>query len=543
MLTSQSPIASGGFGASVSIYGDRALVGEATGAGAGPGHAYIYRRNGTTWALEATLATCDPNVNTAFGSSARLGADVAIVGAPWVSDSGTYETGAAYIFRRHGTDWIQEAKLVSPEPSFYGFFGGSVAIGDRYALVGAPQAPQTNATNASYAGQLFLFEHDPSRNPAWNGVRIAQGQSGNVNSNSSPSNLAWSVGMWGNVAVAGVPTETLNNMDPNNKGSLLVLMRCGTASSCSPALCTAGAASCEGDRATTCAADGQSFDSAGTDCGAAGGTCSAAACVTPACAAGQGTCTGAAASLCRDDGLGTLDLGMCAATDFCTVGPRGCSAPTCHTKLCAPGAAAVCDEESLGMCLADGTGLAAGATDCRATSQVCIAGACGAPLFQERFDDTSLASWTLTSGALLAVHPGAAHVGSSGLEIDNSNSGQITRTFPNLQPRTISFWLRGQATLIVNSATTYDIAIQSYGGQIVDRARHVLRTDTNKWHFIELRNIDWTQHTYDYYVDEQLLLSGATFNGSGNSVTNLMLANDGLTYYLLPAWLDDIVMK
>jgi len=328
MLTAPSPVASGFFGDAVSIYEDRALIGEP--ANGTPGRVHIYHRSGTTWTLEATLTTCDQTVNTAFGASASLGPDAAVVGAVNATVGGKAYAGAAYVFRRHGTDWIQEAKLTAPDFGLDNAFGASVAITDKYVLIGAPGAPEIRGASGPQgadAGQLYLFEHDPTRTPSWNAIRVAQGMFG---PKPSPSELGTSVAMWSNVAVAGLPTNCCTSATDNN-GSVLILTACRPGvSSCDGPLCTVGAAVCDGDRATTCAADGMSYDTAGTDCSAAGGTCSAGACVTPACVAGQGTCDGAAMGMCRDDGLGTLDLGMCGGGQVCDPGLRACGTPSCH---------------------------------------------------------------------------------------------------------------------------------------------------------------------------------------------------------------------
>jgi hypothetical protein len=250
--------------------------------------------------------------------------------------------------------------------------------------------------------------------------------------------------------------------------------------------------------------------------------------------------------VCRDDGFGTLALdAACGAGAFCAVGTRACVAPACHTDVCAPGAAATCDEQSAGMCLTDGSGLAAGATDCSATGQVCVSGACAAPLFEEEFEEGVLTGWTGGS-ADTNVHAGLGHLGTGGLEMQ-MNADAVKRTFANLQPHEISLWMRGQAEFVVNQSTVASIAADVYvfaSNGIIQNTNSVVTADLNQWHFVELRNIDWAQRTYDYYLDKQLLLAAAHFQGNGTSVTALSLIDDGVVTNQEPAafW-DDIVMK
>ena len=128
------------FGWSVSLDGDRALVGVLRGAGVGPntGSAYVFVRDGLGWALEAVLAAEDGEATDAFGSSVSLSGDRALVGASSEDSFGRTGNGAAYVFVRSGTTWSQEAKLASGNPESSGAFGSSVSLSGDRALIGAP---------------------------------------------------------------------------------------------------------------------------------------------------------------------------------------------------------------------------------------------------------------------------------------------------------------------------------------------------------------------------------------------------------------------
>ena len=119
------------FGWSVSLSGDRALLGAY--AAALGGAAYVFRSDGTTWSQEAKLTGLDTREGDRFGWSVSLAGDLALVGAP-ERDQGR---GAAYIFAFDGTTWSQQTKLKLAGGQKYDTFGSSVAISNTVALVGA----------------------------------------------------------------------------------------------------------------------------------------------------------------------------------------------------------------------------------------------------------------------------------------------------------------------------------------------------------------------------------------------------------------------
>ncbi|MDH3268698.1 MAG: T9SS type A sorting domain-containing protein, partial [Ignavibacteria bacterium] len=107
------------------------------------GSAYIFRRDGTNWIEEQKLTASDGAEDDDFGGSVSISGDYAIVGAEW-DDGGQ---GSAYIFRRNGTSWIEEQKLTAND--FY--FGGSVSISGDYAIIGA---------QPSSVGSAYIFRRD-----------------------------------------------------------------------------------------------------------------------------------------------------------------------------------------------------------------------------------------------------------------------------------------------------------------------------------------------------------------------------------------------
>lgn len=131
------------FGASVALSGDTALVG-AFGRLSGAGAAYVYLRSGTVWTEQTRLTAPDGIVGDAFGYSVALSADTALVGA---YEKATY-TGAAYVYVRNGSVWTGQAKLTASDGAAYDYFGISVAVSTDTAIVGA--FCKSNCTGAAY---------------------------------------------------------------------------------------------------------------------------------------------------------------------------------------------------------------------------------------------------------------------------------------------------------------------------------------------------------------------------------------------------------
>jgi hypothetical protein len=102
-----------------------------------------------TWSEEAALTAAVPSPDDAFGLAVDLCGDTAVVGAPFDDSAGT-DTGAAFVFVRSGTDWVQQAMLTAASPVDFDEFGRAVAIEGDMLLVGAPEGGAD--------GQVHVFE-------------------------------------------------------------------------------------------------------------------------------------------------------------------------------------------------------------------------------------------------------------------------------------------------------------------------------------------------------------------------------------------------
>jgi len=152
------------FGSVVAMSGDYAIVG-AYGNDDNRGAAYIFKREGTNWIEQAKLRMPVPRqYDDYFGYSVSISGDCAIVGAG-STHSGRNPIGAfcAYIFKRNGTSWTQQSELITAGVNLGDRFGNSVSISGNYAIVGSPWDDSDTLTwRHRDFGSIYIFE--------WNGI-------------------------------------------------------------------------------------------------------------------------------------------------------------------------------------------------------------------------------------------------------------------------------------------------------------------------------------------------------------------------------------
>jgi hypothetical protein len=139
------------FGFSCAMGGDRIAVG-------GYDSVALYRREGNSFVAEASL-TSPSGADTVFGISVGLDTERLVVGA-WLDDQVAMNAGAAFVYRRQGTTWIFEQKLIPFDGGQNLFFGGSVAIHGERVLVGC-HADDDQGQNS---GSAYVFAHQSN---AW----------------------------------------------------------------------------------------------------------------------------------------------------------------------------------------------------------------------------------------------------------------------------------------------------------------------------------------------------------------------------------------
>jgi len=142
------------FGFSVSIRDDYAIIGaifDNNENGIYAGAAYVFKRSGSTWNQQAKLIASDGTQGDQFGWSVSICDNYAIISAYNDDDNGL-SSGSAYIFSRSGTTWTQQEKLLASDGTADDYFGHSVSIDDNYVIIGAPYNH-----NGDYYGSAYIF--------------------------------------------------------------------------------------------------------------------------------------------------------------------------------------------------------------------------------------------------------------------------------------------------------------------------------------------------------------------------------------------------
>ena len=118
------------FGVPMTMSGDTVVIGaphdsrDAPGSGA----AYVFVKDGSGWVQQQKLLPTTPANEQVFGLSVSIDGDTIVVGSPRESNPTTPFTGAAYVFVRNGSNWVLQQKLLLPGQGPGGDFGGAVAI-------------------------------------------------------------------------------------------------------------------------------------------------------------------------------------------------------------------------------------------------------------------------------------------------------------------------------------------------------------------------------------------------------------------------------
>jgi hypothetical protein len=198
-LVASDPSPSEYFGHALALSGDTVIVGAYGVECAGPhshcGAAYVFERTGTAWSLQQTLTAIDTDQGDYLGSSVALSGDTAVVGA---FGSGCVLSGsacgAAYVFVREGSGWIEQQKLVHSGGSQIDYFGWSVAVSGETAIVGAYFDDGCDVSGDG-CGAAYVFGRTGT---VWNERQKLTGSD-----RAARDYFGWSVASSGNTALAG----------------------------------------------------------------------------------------------------------------------------------------------------------------------------------------------------------------------------------------------------------------------------------------------------------------------------------------------------
>jgi len=148
-----------GFGGQISLGEDYAIISSAAddiNDLNNSGSVYIFTKDQDSWVEVTKIIPSDPTSNAVFGNSPELSDEYAFIGAPSALDNDSLETGAIYIFKKEGNDWIEQNKLTPEDGSRFDGFSKPV-YKDNTLFIAANKSP---GNNDFYKGAAYLYSED-----------------------------------------------------------------------------------------------------------------------------------------------------------------------------------------------------------------------------------------------------------------------------------------------------------------------------------------------------------------------------------------------
>ncbi len=188
------------FGESVSISGDTAIIGARrdTDNGSNSGSAYVFVRSGDVWTQQAKLLPTDGADGDWFGFSVSISGDTALIGAFSDDNENGINSGSTYVFTRSGGVWTQQVKLLPTDGAGEDWFGWSVSVSGDTAVIGAHQ----DGDNGIHSGSAYVFTHT-------GGVWTQQAKL-LPSDGAAEDGFGWSVSINGDTAVVGAKEDDDN---------------------------------------------------------------------------------------------------------------------------------------------------------------------------------------------------------------------------------------------------------------------------------------------------------------------------------------------
>ena len=211
------------FGRFVSISNNTIIVGSdahGTGDSAYQGAVYVYEKPDTGWVThtvlteQAKLMASDGAEYDHLGYSVAIDGNTIVAGAPGFHSTGKTNLGAAYVFVKSGTHWIdmeETAEFRAADGMEDDFFGHAVAIDGNTIVIGSPYHNRTDKdpTGLPYyipdMGAVYTFSR-PS-----GGWHDLQTKAAMISSDGRANDhLGKSVAISGSTIIAGAPDQDLS---------------------------------------------------------------------------------------------------------------------------------------------------------------------------------------------------------------------------------------------------------------------------------------------------------------------------------------------
>lgn len=201
-VTAEDPGAGDLFACALSLSRERTLVVGSVlddDLGTDSGSLYVFRRQGGGFSQTDKVVASDGAPEHRLGFSVSVDRDGNRFAAGAIFHDGAGQNaGAAYVFRREGGGWVEEARLIPDALGPFDQLGHSIALSGDVLAVGAPG----DDTRADAAGTVYVYERGAN---GWElAAMLTAGQGGNVAENVGDG-LGFSVALEGDTLLAGAP--------------------------------------------------------------------------------------------------------------------------------------------------------------------------------------------------------------------------------------------------------------------------------------------------------------------------------------------------
>ena len=190
-------IGDSGFGRSVAVHGEFAVVGSLPPSSGYDGAAYIFHLQEENWVDVARLAPLDRREIRRFGARVDIYGDYAVVSGP--NDNFLDFGGAVYVYRREGMAWNEVDKLVPRDGHKFDKFGSDLDLRENTLLVGA-------RLNDEERGAAYIFHNEDGRWTQYTRLVASDGSS-NEDPPEYGDSFGSAVGLLANEAFISAPDD------------------------------------------------------------------------------------------------------------------------------------------------------------------------------------------------------------------------------------------------------------------------------------------------------------------------------------------------
>ena len=158
--------------------------------------------------------------------------------------------------------------------------------------------------------------------------------------------------------------------------------------------------------------------------------------------------------------------------------------------------------------------------------------------FSDNFESGNLSNWVIDGSDITEITTSTSAEGSRSFHLYDSTSSThsdgIHATFSDFQPNYVGFYVRSGSTSA--SDAYFNLKDSSCGWIIYFYAKNdgtftlypsdaTYVYNANQWYHIEFKNFDWTNRTFDYYIDGTLIHSSCSFRDSCSTANYAELYN------------------